>query len=52
MTFSAAYKVTWKIGYTQVHQEELQIGQTVSKLKENSLFIPGRTVMGQNVSDQ
>ncbi|KAF6038677.1 hypothetical protein EB796_003006 [Bugula neritina] len=47
---NAAYKVTWKIGYTQVHQEELQIGQTVSKLKENSLFIPGRTVMGQNLT--
>ena len=47
----SAYKLTWKLGSTKIHEEQLQIGQKVGVLTEKQLTLPGRqSVLGKNVS--
>ncbi|XP_067939850.1 von Willebrand factor D and EGF domain-containing protein-like [Watersipora subatra] len=46
----ALYKVTWKLGYDTIHEEELQFGAKTSVLQENMLSLPRQTVLGKNLT--
>ena len=48
--YRAAYRLIWEIDGDVLKEEDLQIGQTVSKLTEPDLLGARLDIMGKNVS--
>ena len=49
-THRAAYRLIWEIDGDVLKEDDLQIGQTVSKLTERDLLGARLDIMGKNVS--